>query len=101
MDVTLKDTGLWEIWIDNLDGNLAMRKTQMAKRKIEVVELEVFDRALEQRDQAYKVALDRKAQIHKLRRERDEYKRLAESWMNDYDKIKEKYEPTEAVLSEF
>lgn len=31
--------------------------------------------------------------------ERDEYKLLAESWMNDYDKLKEKYEPLMIQLS--
>ena len=36
---------------------------------------------------------------YQLRKERDEYKRLAESWMADYDKLKAKYEPTVAVLS--
>ena len=32
--------------------------------------------------------------------ERDEYKRLAESWMADYDKLKTKYEPTFGVMPE-
>ena len=29
--------------------------------------------------------------------QRDEYKRLAKSWMDEYDKLKEKYEPLIAV----
>lgn len=37
------ETGRWEIWIDDLDGELAMGKNDMARRKVEVVEKEALD----------------------------------------------------------
>jgi len=40
------ETGHWEIWIDDLDGEIAMVKTGRAKRDVLVVEEEVFERAL-------------------------------------------------------
>lgn len=45
---------------------------------------------------AYEAAL---AEIESLKVERDEYKKVAEEWMRDYDKLKEKYEPLEIALS--
>ena len=41
------------------------------------------------------------AQIKQLIFERDEFEKIANSWMSAYDTIREKYEPTEAVLSEW
>lgn len=38
------DTGVWEIWIDDLDGELAMDQNERSINKIEVVEKSVFDR---------------------------------------------------------
>lgn len=37
--------------------------------------------------------------INQLKAERDKFEELAQSWMHDYDKLKEKYEPSVAVLS--
>jgi predicted oxidoreductase len=37
------DTGVWEIWIDDVDGELAMKKTELARREISVVELTAFN----------------------------------------------------------
>jgi len=36
------ETGEWEIWIDDVCGELAMTKGHLARRKISVVELEAF-----------------------------------------------------------
>lgn len=36
----------------------------------------------------------------RLKNERDAYKKAAQEWMNDYDKLKNKYEPMVAVTSE-
>lgn len=41
-----------------------------------------------------------KRRLRKITKERNEYKKLAESWMKDYDKLKQKYEPSEIVLSD-
>lgn len=41
------DTGYWTIWIDDVDGQLAMRKTSGAVAKIEVVEQKALGKALE------------------------------------------------------
>lgn len=41
-----------------------------------------------------------KRKLAAVRRERNAYKRVAEEWMRDYDKLKEKYEPTIIVTSE-
>ncbi len=42
----ISDSSEWEIWIDDVCGELAMRKTHLAKRKIEVVDKESFDKAI-------------------------------------------------------
>lgn len=39
-------------------------------------------------------------ELEQVKEERDEYKRLLEQWINDYDKLKEKYEPLVLVESE-
>jgi len=64
------ETGIWTIWIDNLDGELAMNKNHMAKDKIDVVEMEVFNRALNHiasvEDKAVSVILKLNARIKDL-----------------------------------
>lgn len=49
---------------------------------------------------SYKNALERLKFDEMLEAERDAYKKAAEDWMNDYDKLKEKYEPTVIIISE-
>lgn len=70
---TMNDTGVWEIWIDDLDGNLAMVKDEsMAKAKVEVVEATVFSKVLTERDSALswqKAAEDRVDELKKALRE--------------------------------
>ncbi len=46
------DTGHWQIWIDDLDGELAMKRTITAVREVSVVEQETFDRVLSALGQA-------------------------------------------------
>lgn len=48
--ITENDTGVWEIWIDDVNGELAMEKDDGAARKIEVVERSVFNEVLFERD---------------------------------------------------
>lgn len=50
------DTGEWEIWIDDVAGELAMEQTDMARRKISVVEAEVFE-AIKQENKRLHTAL--------------------------------------------
>lgn len=40
-----------------------------------------------------------KAQVEQLQFEKDEFEKVAKEWMNDFDKLKEKYEPSIALLS--
>lgn len=40
------DTGIWSIWIDNTDGELAMDKNARAKREVEVVERAAYEAVL-------------------------------------------------------
>lgn len=54
---------------------------------------------LELADEGFKTERIWEAKSAQLEQERNEYKRLAESWMADYDKMVEKHEPKSAVES--
>lgn len=58
---TTNDTGWWNIWIDNVDGKLAMEKSNGAHSSLPVVEEQVFLRIVDERDKlanALKTACD-------------------------------------------
>lgn len=46
-----QDFSYWVIWIDDICGELAMDKNDLAKRKIEVVDKESFDAVVKERDE--------------------------------------------------
>lgn len=50
------DTGQWEIWIDDVDGELAMKQTDQAMNRISVVEAKVFE-LLKQENEKMKTAV--------------------------------------------
>lgn len=52
-----------------------------------------------ERDLARKQLGDAHLEMGQFREERDEFERLAKSWMSDYSKLKEKYEPLELILA--
>lgn len=48
----------------------------------------------------YSEYLDERGKRRKLEKERDEFERLANEWMNEHEKLRSKYEPEVAVISE-
>lgn len=62
------DTGQWEIWIDDLDGELAMVRDGRAKRDVLVVESTAFEAALRDLDSLKKLLRDIEIEVAPNRR---------------------------------
>lgn len=82
------ETGEWEIWIDNVCGELAMTKTDLARRKVLVVEAEVFEKIaqsekawIKRTQDEYQVRCAMADVILKLREEVERLKALTEPYL--------------------
>ena len=81
------------------DDDLAEAQSQQYEDELESLQKENTERSEIDKAQC-KLIQKLRAQLAKCNRERLDYEKLANEWMHDYDKLKEKYEPTEMIFSD-